>query len=95
MGTSGGWVDTSGVDPTPEDIDGNPSDQFEPDDIDRANNASLLVDLYCDGSSSEAQYVGCLSHVEVWQVCEQDTDGKIDALIEYEAIVGNRAICGL
>lgn len=94
VGTVGAWVNTTSVDPTPEDMNGVPSDQFEPDDIQRANDAPLLIDLYCDGVESEAQYVGCLSHVDVWDVCEQDTDGKIEALIEYEAIMGNRRICG-
>jgi hypothetical protein len=94
MGTVGAWANTTSVDPTPENMDGVPSDQFESDDIQRANNAPLLIDLYCDGAISEAQRVGCMSHVQVWEVCEQDTDGKIQALIEYEAIVGNRRICG-
>lgn len=94
MGTVGAWVNTASVDPTPEDMNGVPSNEFEPDDIQKANDASLLVRLYCDGGVSEAQRVGCMSHVEVWEVCEQDTDGKIMALAEYEGIVGNRRICG-
>ena len=52
------------VDPTPEKLDGSPSLEFEADDIERANNASDAVEEYCDGAVSEAQYVGCLSHVD-------------------------------
>ena len=53
-----------GVDPTPERLDGSESQEFEPDDIDRANSASEAVQEYCSGAVSEAQEVGCLSHVE-------------------------------
>jgi hypothetical protein len=52
------------VDPTPEDKNGVPSHAFEQDDIDRANDASQAVKDYCSGAVSEAQYVGCLSHVD-------------------------------
>lgn len=52
-----------GVDPTPEDKNGVPSHAFEQEDIDRANHASAAVKAYCSGAVSEAQYVGCLSHV--------------------------------
>ena len=52
-----------GVDPTPENKNGVPSHAFEQGDIDRANNASEAVKAYCAGAVSEAQYVGCLSHV--------------------------------
>lgn len=52
-----------GVDPSPENKNGVPSHAFEQDDIDRANNASDAVKAYCAGAVSEAQYVGCLSHV--------------------------------
>jgi hypothetical protein len=54
----------SGVDPTPEDKNGVPSHEFEKSDIDRANNASQAVKDYCSGAVSEAQYVGCISHVD-------------------------------
>ncbi len=54
----------SGVDPTPEDKNGVPSHEFEQDDIDRANSASQAVKDYCSGAVSEAQYVGCISHVD-------------------------------
>lgn len=55
---------SSGVDPTPEDKNGVPSHEFEQSDIARANNASEAVKEYCKGAVSEAQYVGCLSHVD-------------------------------
>lgn len=51
------------VDPTPEKLDGTPSSQFEQDDIDRAEGASDAVKEYCAGAVSEAQQVGCESHV--------------------------------
>jgi hypothetical protein len=52
------------IDPTPEKLDGSSSQEFESDDIERAENASPEVEAYCDGAVSEAQRVGCLSHVE-------------------------------
>ena len=52
------------IDPKPERLDGTESRQFEADDIERAENASEAVKAYCkEGTVSEAQYVGCLSHV--------------------------------
>lgn len=51
------------VDPTPEKLDGTPSSEFEPDDIDRAEGASEAVKDYCSGAVSEAQRIGCESHV--------------------------------
>lgn len=53
-----------GVDPKPEKLDGSSSSEFEQDDLDRANNASDAVREYCSGAASEAQEVGCLSHVD-------------------------------
>lgn len=53
----------SSVDPTPERQDGTSSHEFEQDDIDRANHASDAVKEYCSGAVSEAQRVGCESHV--------------------------------
>jgi hypothetical protein len=53
----------SGVDPTPEKLDGSSSQEFEQDDIDRANGASDAVREYCADAVSEAQRVGCESHV--------------------------------
>jgi hypothetical protein len=55
---------SSGVDPTPENKNGVPSHAFEQGDIDRANNASDAVKEYCSDAVSEAQYVGCISHVD-------------------------------
>lgn len=52
------------VDPTPEKLDGTSSMEFEADDIERAENASDAVAEYCAGAVSEAQEVGCLSHVD-------------------------------
>ena len=54
----------SSVDPTPEKLDGAPSYEFEAADIERADNASDAVREYCAGTVSEAQEVGCLSHVD-------------------------------
>lgn len=55
---SGGRVDT-----TPEKSDGTPSQEFEQEDIDAAERASDAVKDYCAGAVSEAQRVGCESHV--------------------------------
>ncbi len=54
---------TSSVDPTPQKLDGTPSGEFEPQDIDAADGASDAVKAYCAGAVSEAQRVGCESHV--------------------------------
>lgn len=51
------------TDATPEKLDGSESREFEPDDIDRANEASDRVREYCSGAVSEAQRLGCESHV--------------------------------
>lgn len=59
-----GACGTGGVDPTPEKLDGSESREFEPADIERANDASDAIREYCSGALSEAQEVGCLSHVE-------------------------------
>jgi hypothetical protein len=64
LGVLFGGCGEEGVDPTPERLDGSESHEFEPDDIERANNASDAVKEYCSGAESEAQYVGCLSHVD-------------------------------
>jgi hypothetical protein len=53
----------SEVDPTPEKLDGTPSYEFEQEDIDRAEGASDAVKDYCSGAVSEAQRIGCESHV--------------------------------
>ena len=52
------------VDRTPERLDGSESREFEPADIERANEASDAVKEYCSRAVSEAQEVGCLSHVD-------------------------------
>ena len=52
------------VDSTPERLDGSSSHEFEPDDIERAESASDAVADYCSEAVSEAQEVGCLSHVD-------------------------------
>ena len=57
------YGDNDNLDPTPEKIDGTSSYEFESDDIERAENASPEVQEYCDGAASEAQWIGCLSHV--------------------------------
>lgn len=54
----------AGVDPTPERLDGSSSMEFENEDIQQANSASQAVRDYCSGAASEAQEVGCLSHVD-------------------------------
>jgi len=51
------------VDPTPEKKDGSPSYEFEQDDLDAAEEASPEVKDYCAGAVSEAQRLGCESHV--------------------------------
>lgn len=51
-------------DPTPERLDGSSSYEFEQDDLDRAASASDAVEEYCSGAVSEAQRLGCLSHVD-------------------------------
>ena len=52
------------LDPTPTKLDGTESQEFEADDISRAEGASQAVRDYCAGAVSEAQEVGCLSHVD-------------------------------
>jgi len=55
-------------DSTPEKIDGSESYEFEPEDLERAEEAPADVREYCEGAVSEAQELGCLSHVESWEV---------------------------
>jgi hypothetical protein len=62
-GCGGGGGTNSGVDPTPERKDGTPSHEFEQEDLDAAASASDAVKEYCSGAVSEAQRVGCESHV--------------------------------
>jgi hypothetical protein len=51
------------IDPTPEKLDGTSSYEFEQDDLDRAEAASDAVKEYCSDAVSEAQRLGCESHV--------------------------------
>lgn len=60
----GGCSDGGSLDPTPEKLDGSSSQAFEDADVERAENASEAVQDYCSGIESEAQRLGCLSHVE-------------------------------
>lgn len=60
-GSGGGAA--SEVDPTPEKIDGTPSYEFEQEDLDTAQGASDAVKEYCADAASEAQRLGCESHV--------------------------------
>lgn len=53
----------SNVDSTPEKVDGTPSYEFEQEDLDAAEGASDAVKDYCSDAVSEAQRVGCESHV--------------------------------
>jgi hypothetical protein len=59
----GSGESNSGVDPTPEKKDGTPSYEFEQDDLDAAESASDAVKEYCSDAVSEAQRLGCESHV--------------------------------
>jgi hypothetical protein len=59
-GSGGGGSD---LDATPEKIDGSPSYEFEQDDLDAAEGASDAVKDYCADAVSEAQRLGCESHV--------------------------------
>lgn len=51
------------LDRSPEKLDGSSSRAFEPNDIERAEQASPEVQEYCNDAVSEAQRIGCLSHV--------------------------------
>jgi len=54
---------SSGVDQTPTKLDGTESYEFEQDDLDAAAGASDAVNEYCADAVSEAQRLGCESHV--------------------------------
>jgi hypothetical protein len=54
---------TSDIDTTPTKLDGTESHEFERDDIEAASEASDAVKEYCAGAASEAQRLGCESHV--------------------------------
>lgn len=83
----------SSVDPEPEKKDGSESQRFEPEDIEAAENAHRLVEIYCDGGVSEAQITGCLSHVTEDDVCADDTAGKQEALAQYRDETGDDGVC--
>ena len=55
---------TGSLNPTPLKKNGERSHEFEPDDIQRAERAPPAVREYCEGAVSEAQEIGCLSHVD-------------------------------
>jgi hypothetical protein len=66
---AGGSGNESGhVNSTPLKENGEPSREFEEEDIERAEAAPQSVREYCEGAVSEAQEVGCLSHVEASEV---------------------------
>jgi hypothetical protein len=58
------------INPYPLKQNGEPSYEFEPEDIERAEEGAEDEALreYCEEAVSEAQEVGCLSHVEPWEV---------------------------
>ena len=58
-----GCDDDDATSSTPMKLDGTPSYEFEQDDLDRAEDASDAVKDYCADAVSEAQRVGCESHV--------------------------------
>ena len=58
-----GCGEASTQDPTPEKQDGSSSQEFEQEDLDAAAGASEAVKDYCSGAVSEAQRLGCESHV--------------------------------
>ena len=51
------------LDPTPTKLDGTQSHEFEPGDLSAAEDASDAVKDYCASAVSEAQRLGCESHV--------------------------------
>lgn len=89
------WVTGCGssLDPEPEKLDGSESREFEQKDLDAAEGAGRLVEIYCDGGVSEAQVLGCLSHVTEQDVCDLDTAGKQAAVSAYREEVGGVGIC--
>ena len=59
-----------GIDPNPVNQYGEPSYEFEPEDIERAEEGyeDEALREYCEEAVSEAQEVGCLSHVDPSEV---------------------------
>jgi hypothetical protein len=69
VGACGSTTDEGGhINSTPIKKNGERSYEFEPEDIERAEEAPQAVQEYCEGAVSEAQEVGCLSHVEEGEV---------------------------
>ena len=58
-----GCAGEASVDSTPQKLDGTQSHEFEQDDLDAAAVASDAVKAYCADAVSEAQRLGCESHV--------------------------------
>jgi hypothetical protein len=85
---AGGICDPGPIDSTPGD-----SSEFEPGDIATARSAECLVVIYCDGVESDAQRVGCLSHVTESDVCRLDTEGRRLAVGAYVEATGDDSIC--
>jgi hypothetical protein len=56
------YLEGEGLNPYPITKSGEPSYQFEPEDIERAEGAPQDVQEYCAGAVSDAQEIGCLSH---------------------------------
>ena len=56
--------DVPEFDATPSKLDGAQSREFEADDLVEAAGASEAVQDYCSDAVSEAQELGCLSHVD-------------------------------
>lgn len=69
--------------PLPVRKDGTVSTAFEEEDYRRAESAHPMVRLYCGGVESSAQRLGCLSHVDVEDVCELNTEARRWAWREY------------
>ena len=81
---------SDGLDPQPEKQDG--SESLD-EDLEAAGAAGRLVELYCEGADSEAQVLGCLSHVAEADVCSQDASAKQDALAAYIDETGDTEVC--
>jgi hypothetical protein len=67
-GVESGKGDSGTIDSTPLKENDEPSYEFEEEDIERAEEAPQSVREYCEGAVSEAQEIGCLSHVEESEV---------------------------
>ena len=63
LALAGCGSDGASIDSTPEKLDGTESHEFEKEDLDAAAGASNAVKEYCADAVSEAQRLGCESHV--------------------------------